>query len=447
MNKFASILAIVNIAITIVSSNALRGSTRIRPQQDNRPRRHLLEAESECTLYLKFVSFEDGPNEESWSCEFPRTYAQGHFNGRDIMNIDGINKADIDSLYPISGESIMRTTGAYVEQFLDRETSASNGGEDIKLVVTNPSNVVIESITENDVRHHRYHKNRRQLSKINTGVIKTLVVRPIAPNGNVVDASADQLRSDVFEDEVCLKNQMEACSFNQLEIRPATVGNGGVVDVNIDINPIEDDTRNGNRGELAENAVLKTDQLYGGQDGLASEYDLVIFCQPPGSGRWDAFAYLNRFDSYYNKNRCSISGVLMHEVGHNFGLSHSGKGGGDIYGDITGYMGAGSTEDDGPKNCYNAVKNYRLGWYDLQTGSTNPLEYTSNPKSFVLNGVTDYKKDGSSNGELISLRLEQFGDDNGVDFYLGYNRKAGINSGVSQGADQVILYSKDRGKF
>jgi len=130
---------------------------------------------------------------------------------------------------------------------------------------------------------------------------------------------------------------------------------------------------------------------------------------------------------------------------HNFGLSHSGKGGGDVYGDITGYMGAGSTEDDGPKNCFNAVKNYRLGWYDLQLGSTNPLDYTGNQKSFVLNGVADYKKDGSSDGELISLRLEQFGDDNGVDFYLGYNRKAGVNSGVSQGADQVILYSKDQG--
>jgi len=79
--------------------------------------------------------------------------------------------------------------------------------------------------------------------------------------------------------------------------------------------------------------------------------------------------------------------------------------------------------------------------------SFSPLDYSGSPKSFVLNGVADYKKDGSSNGELISLRLEQFGDDNGVDFYLGYNRKAGVNSGVSQGADQVILYSKDRGKF
>ena len=108
-------------------------------------------------------------------------------------------------------------------------------------------------------------------------------------------------------------------------------------------------------------------------------------------------------------------------------------------------MSAGSTEDDGPKKCFNAVKNYRLGWYDLQIGSTDPLDFIGKPTSFVLNGVADYKKDGSSKGELISLRLEQFGEDYGVDFYLGYNRKAGVNSGVPAGGDKVVLYSKDRG--
>jgi hypothetical protein len=99
---------------------------------------------------------------------------------------------------------------------------------------------------------------------------------------------------------------MEACSFNQLEIRPANVGDGGVVDVVIDINPIPDGSPNGNRGQLAQRAIAKTDEVYGGEDGLAAEFDLVIFCQPPGSGGWDAFAYFNRYDSYYNKNRLCI---------------------------------------------------------------------------------------------------------------------------------------------
>jgi hypothetical protein len=321
-NKFATILAIA-IAFTFTNNSSaliIRGSTiitntRDEEQQHNLPRRHLLEDEYECGLYTKIISW---PNrdEVSWSCEFPRAYAKENFGGRDIMGIVGLNKEDIDSRNAVSGESIMKVTGAYVEQFLDSATSASNNdGEDIKLVVTNPAAVIIESITENDVRHHRYHKNRRLSIKRNTGVIKTLVVRPISPNGSVVDESAAQLRSDVFEDDVCLKSQMEACSFNQLEIQPANVGDGGVVDVYIEINPISyDNCANGNRGQLAQSAVAKTDELYGGNDGLAAEFDLVLFCLPR-SGTWDAFAYFNRYDSYYNKNRCSTSGVLMHEVG------------------------------------------------------------------------------------------------------------------------------------
>jgi hypothetical protein len=318
MSKFVTIAFAICFVYATVTSATNNTASSLRGWNDNNRHhrtRHLMEDNLECALYLKIIYYEDGTNLKSWSCEFPRILAREKLNGCDIMNIFGVNKEVIDSHNAVSGESILRTTGAYIEQFLDSATTASNGGEDIRLVVTDPSAVIIESITEEDVRHHRYHKNRRRLSKRNTGIITTLVVRPISPNGATVDASAAQLRNDVFEDDVCLKRQIEACSFDQLEIRPANVGDGGVVDVNIDINPIPDGTRSGNRGQLAQMAAAKTDDLYGGEDGLAAEFDLIIFCQPPGSGGWDAFAYFNRYDSYYNKNRCSLSGVLMHEVG------------------------------------------------------------------------------------------------------------------------------------
>jgi len=321
MNTFAIIpvlVIVIAFATLITNTSALRGSANHEVQQQvlqqrNVVRRHLLEDNMECTIYIKITSYPDGTDVQSYSCEFPRKLAKEKFNGRDIMNIFGISKEAMDALNPVSGESILRTSGAVVE-FFDSADAASNG-EDIQLVITSPSDIIIEPITEDDVRHHRYHKNRRRLSKRNTGVIKTLVVRPISPNGAAVDATAAKLRNDVFEDDVCLKRQMEACSFNQLEIQPANVGEGGVVDVAIDVDPIPDGTRDGNRGQLAQRAAAATDELYGGEDGLGAEFDLVIFCQPPGSGGWDAFAYFNRYDSYYNKNRCSISGVLMHEVG------------------------------------------------------------------------------------------------------------------------------------
>jgi len=114
-------------------------------------------------------------------------------------------------------------------------------------------------------------------------------------------------------------------------------------------------------------------------------------------------------------------------------------------------MGYSSRDDDGPAICFNAPKNYQLSWFDLQKASIDPLEYTSNnPQTFVLNGIDDYKKDGSSNGELITLRLEQYGTidggGDGQDYYIGYNRKSGSNRGTTNDiADKVLIFSKSGG--
>ena len=342
MIAFTTTLSTVVVADTTLPSAALRGG-QSQPQQLPRIR-HLLEDNSECVLYLKMVSFEDGTDEESWSCEFTHAYAKEHFGGRDIFDIIGVSKEEIEAQYPVSGETVMRTSGARVEQRSpssnphdDDDLTTGGGVDDIILVVPDSSSVVFESLNEIDVRHHR-----RRLATRNTGVVKTLVLRPVAPNGAVVALSAAQLRNDIFEDTMCLKSQLAACSYQQVDIQPvATVGDGGIVDVALDINPIEDGTRNGNRGELAANAMAKAKELFGGDEEFSSQFDLVLSCLPT-SGTWIAFAYTNRFDSYYNKKYCSGSDIVLHEVGHNFGLSHSGKEGGDTYGDYTGIMAYGT---------------------------------------------------------------------------------------------------------
>jgi len=126
--------------------------------------------------------------------EFSHDYAKENFGGRDIFDIIGVSKEEIDAQNPVSGETVMRTTGARVEQrspysLDDRVTEI----EDIILVVTDPSSVVFESLTEVDVRHHR-----RRLATRNTGVLKTLVLRPVAPNGAVVNLSAAQIQNDML---------------------------------------------------------------------------------------------------------------------------------------------------------------------------------------------------------------------------------------------------------
>ena len=92
-------------------------------------------------------------------------------------------------------------------------------------------------------------------------------------------------------------------------------------------------------------AVAEAEELYGGSQGLGNKYDLVMFCQPPGTGTWLAYAYVNSIYSFYNDIWCSSSSAQMHEVGHSLNLAHSGHDG-NAYGDQSGYMGYSYVNDE-----------------------------------------------------------------------------------------------------
>jgi len=47
------------------------------------------------------------------------------------------------------------------------------------------------------------------------------------------------------------------------------------------------------------------------------------------------------------------------------------------------------------------------------------LDFVGNPQTHVMNSVADYKKDGSSNRELVSLRLINNGIHGGIDYHMG----------------------------
>ena len=86
-----------------------------------------------------------------------------------------------------------------------------------------------------------------------------------------------------------------------------------------------------------------------------------------------------------------------------------------------------------------------MGWYDLQKASINPLDYSaSNPQTYVLNGVNDYKRDGSSNGELIVVRLV---NPLRTDFYVGYNQAIGANQETQGAIDAVVVYEKEGAQY
>lgn len=117
-------------------------------------------------------------------------------------------------------------------------------------------------------------------------------------------------------------------------------------------------------------------------------------------------------------------------------------------------MGYSYPQSDWPRKCYNAAKNYQLGWYDLQKASVNPLSLEGGVQSFVLNGIDEYRKDGTSNGELVALRIGNepkvalIGGNEvhtGVDYYVGYNRRSGANIETNEGGDKINVYEKATG--
>ena len=63
---------------------------------------------------------------------------------------------------------------------------------------------------------------------------------------------------------------------------------------------------------------------------------------------------------------------------------------------------------------------------------------------YILNGIDDYQVDGTvSNGALIVLKLEL---NDAMDYYIGYNRATGGNSGVKVAANLITIYEKENKK-
>jgi len=273
-----------------------------------------------------------------------------------------------------------------------------------------------------------------------TGTLNTLVVRV-----NALDASptpsASQLSEDIFNDEYCLKSQYDRCSYGKLKIQEYIPGEGisnvstepdapGVVDITIDI------IAAGNTRVALENeANLKLNEI----GIIGTQFDLVMFCMPPGTGSWIGYAYINGWQSYFNNDWCTSVSSQMHEVGHNIGLDHSGEDNGsspfdEEFGDNTDLMGYSYLSDDAPAMCFNPAKNWKLGWYadrQIDIDINNDLSMDE-PTSFTLNGVVDY--DYGRSGGFIVIKID--------DFYIGFNRAADFNVGVMEAANQVTVIEK-----
>ena len=296
-------------------------------------RRQLRLPKTECILFLKdvqYLPFEERRDatdhihhnhiEEKWSCEF--NPALGVNLGVDIVEIEGINGTFFERHGAKSGLSTMVVSESIIK---GKET----------MVVPSTAFVEVHELSDDYYNKNYPRRHRRRRLAATSGTLRTLVIRVIGKDGTAPTPSVNKMRADVFEDRLCLKSQYDACSYGQLIIEPfqgkTQTGRkiaGGVVDVKIDSNP-----KVGSKQKFETKAKAKATEIYGD----LTQFDLVMFCMPPGTGDWVAYAYINRWDSFYNDNWCSSVSTQVHEIGHTLGLAHSGEGE-SKYGDQSGMM-------------------------------------------------------------------------------------------------------------
>eukprot|EP00536_Pseudo-nitzschia_multiseries_P015233 jgi/Psemu1/327832/estExt_fgenesh1_pg.C_8430001 len=293
-------------------------------------------------------------------------------------------------------------------------------------------------------------RHGRHLVASSSGNLTALVVRIVAQNGTEPTDSLETTRNNVFGDDVCLKSQFAACSKDQLIIEPfegnTTTGvpvHGGVINVRVDLNP-----SGSNKKKFLKRSNFAANEQLG---NLEEQFDLVLFCIPPGTGDyWKAEANLRRWDSYYNDKWCGYVSAQMHEVGHS-GEGELRNDGSSEYADQSGLMGLSYQGDDSPRMCFNVAKNYQLNWYKRQRKRIDPTRATdktiadsiSIKQNFIMNGIDDYMVTGNTEGKVVALRLTQRGSPK--DYYIGYNRAKGANNETQEDANEIVILEKATG--
>jgi len=273
-----------------------------------------------------------------------------------------------------------------------------------------------------------------------------LFVRVTDVNGLVYPHSAAVMGDNVFGtlgDPVNLKSQLFDCSHGQLEVIPGDAYGKetvpGVLDVTIDL----DITNSANDRYIIHNAASAAAVAKLGFS-LPGPYQQVMFSVEKcytGCG-WAAYAYINSWMSVYQAQYYFMTGVQVHELGHNFNLAHSGGLDGATYTDHTCMMGNPLYSDDVGKMCYNPAKNYQLNWYD--SAKSNFKVYDGQSISQELVGIADYLN--NPNGLPVTLRL-QIGDTNPPSgaYFVGFNRATGANEQNDEADNEVTIITVTSG--
>jgi hypothetical protein len=268
---------------------------------------------------------------------------------------------------------------------------------------------------------------------------RTALVIHVTANDFSNTSTPAELGDSVFGtngDPVNLTSQFAACSYGQQIIMPAQGQHitNGVVEITIDMN-VEDVSR----GTVRNAVVAAANTLFG---SLSTQADHFLFALPPNTGGdWIAYGSINGTYTTYNNRWATYVSAQMHELGHNFGMGHSGIGSSE-YADKSGMMGVSYSSDDGPKMCFNSAKSSKFDWYSDKelTFYESDLAGAQSIWTGRLVGVTNY--DQAAADQYLLLKIHTIdGDESSSSLNINFNRDAGINDGTRTGKNRIMVVS------
>ena len=317
---------------------------------------------SECAIELiSYLEVEPGSmrdKELQLACIMDKVDAKGKSNH--VLEISG-TKEQMKVLKKMVDDQEIEGGGKSVLQLGNNIISmGSNNNKKDKLVLGmgfNPKSHIIKRKNRKDKKKNKKKgpwgtdSRHRHLAKV-TGNKPMLAVKVIDVNGLARYENASVISDDIFGtygDPVNLRSQLNDCSMGKLNV---TAGDDGrdiipsdptsgkvdqnlydapgvvVVNINVDITDPEADVRNAVTDAVQEKLGFT----------LPGPYEQVLYVLEGcyGSCGWAAYAYIDSWLSVYQSEYYKQVGVLVHELGHNFALAHSGMAGGGSYEDHTG---------------------------------------------------------------------------------------------------------------
>lgn len=173
----------------------------------------------------------------------------------------------------------------------------------------------------------------------------------------------------------------------------------------------------------------------------------IMIIAPPDKTIARATGSVGTNESTYDAEWFFDQKVLMHEIGHNFGLDHAGyyaserlREKGFQLTDTAGYMSLASEEVNPALSvCYNAANHYKLGWYKDTTIS---LSTSHTAGTYTIFGIVDAKHVLPEQNQATILYLGESKsneDHNKGRYFLEFNRATAFNKDTGHLKNQLYL--------